>query len=76
MTPPACNRSRAWASPPTIGETSGGRAYERNTRCLAGREPQLGRVMEDVREPRIKQELSCGQALDEAHGGATARARP
>ena len=32
--------------------------------------------MEHVREPRIKRELPRGQALDEAHGGATARARP
>jgi hypothetical protein len=37
---------------------------------------RLRRVMEDVGEPRIEEELSWREALDEAHGAATAGTRP
>jgi hypothetical protein len=36
----------------------------------------LRRVMEDVGEHRLKEELPSGEAFDEAHGAATAGTRP
>ena len=58
------------------GQTSGARAYECDATSPGGPSVPLRRVMEDVGEPRLKEELPCGEALDEAHGAATAWARP
>jgi hypothetical protein len=69
-------RTGLWASTRTAGQTSGAPAYESATRRLVDRGLRLRRVMEDVGEPRIEEELSCREALDEAHGAATAGTRP
>src|SRR5918996_376520 len=75
-TPKTCGMPRARASTWSAGQTSGARAYERDTTAWRIEGLGLRRVMEDVGQQRFEKEAPRGQTLDDAHGGATARTRP
>ena len=70
----ACGTARSWTLTRTAGQTSGAGAYARER--LADRCVPLRGVMEDVGDQCFKEELPCGEALDEAHGAAAAGTRP
>jgi hypothetical protein len=74
----ACGTAASWALTRSAGQTSSARAYDREATAqrLPDRGVPLRRVMEDVGEQRLKEELPCGETLDEAHGAATAGTRP
>src|SRR5688572_10518452 len=60
----------------SAGQTSGVRAYERDTTAPGGPRVPLRGVMEDVGEQGLKEKLPWGETVDDAHGAATARTWP